>query len=164
MKRITGLASGSLKASGLLLALAALLFVLQPNWSVVIRFQLDPTLKTASGYVLLALMTFMWAPVWLRKYLSQPQRLEILKLVHQWMGALVLLVFLVHANLARSGYLAIFTLVVLLIAGLGTLLGWMQVTARASGRRWLMAAHIAMSFVVTGFSILHVYFVYAYAG
>jgi hypothetical protein len=164
VKRITGLASGSLKASGLLLALAALLFVLQPNWSVVIRFQLDPTLKTVSGYVLLALMTFMWAPVWLRKYLSQPQRLEILKLVHQWMGALVLLVFLVHANLARSGYLAIFTLVVLLIAGVGTLLGWMQVTARASSRRWLMAAHIAMSFVVTGFSILHVYFVYAYAG
>jgi hypothetical protein len=164
VKRLTAVNSSSLKLAGVLLALEALLFFVQPRWDAVLRWQLDGSFKTITGYVLLATMALMWAPVWVRKHLQQAHHLEILKLVHQWMGVLVLLVFLLHANLARSGYLAVLSLVLLAGSGLGTVLGWLQLTGRANGRRWLMAAHIALGAVVSGFSLLHLYFVYAYAG
>lgn len=148
----------------MLVGLGLVLFLLQPRWPEFERWQAGGGFKTVTGYVLLAAMSAMWLPVWLRKKFKLPHQLALIKLTHQWLGVLALGVFVLHANLARSGFLALMTLLLFTLSGLGAGLAWMQDGQRTAGRRWVMAAHIALGFVVSGFTLVHLYFVYAYAG
>lgn len=154
----------SLAAAAALLALALLLFLVQPAWDTAQRWQVDARFKSVTGWSLLALMAVMWLPVWLRGWFSQPRQLAVIKLAHQWLGAFVLVVLLLHANLSRSGYLAILTVCLFAAMGSGAVLSWMQDRGWVPGRRWLMAAHISLAWLVSGFTLLHLHFVFAYAG
>ncbi len=156
--------TASLGITVALLALALFLFLLQPHWPVIEHWQADSGFKTYSGYMLLLIMAAMWLPLWLRKRFDQPQQLDLIKLMHQWLGVLVLLLFVLHASIARSGYLALQTLLLLALSGLGAGIAWTQLHGRTSGRRWMVVTHIAMAFVVSSFSLLHLYFIYAYVG
>jgi hypothetical protein len=112
-----------------------LLLALQPQWDTVLRWQTDGRFKTVTGYVLLAAMAGMWLPVGLRERFREGWQLEVIKVAHQWLGALMLLALLLHANLARSGYLAVFTAGLLVACGSGTVLSWMQQRGWLPGRR-----------------------------
>lgn len=154
----------SLLAAAALLVLALLLFLIQPDWDTALRWQVSSRFKTVTGWSLLALMAAMWLPVALRSWFSRPRQLAVIKLTHQWLGVLALVVLLLHANLSRSGYLAILSLCLFVAMGSGALLSWMQDRGWVPGRRWLMAAHITLAWVVSSFTLLHLYFVFAYAG
>jgi hypothetical protein len=154
----------SLAAAAVLLVLALLLFLAQPSWDIALRWQVNARFKTFTGWALFALMAALWLPVVLRGWFSQPGQLALIKLAHQWLGVLALVVLLLHANLSRSGYLAILSLCLFVAMGSGALLSWMQDLGWVPGRRWLMAAHITLAWVVSGFTLLHLYFVFAYAG
>jgi hypothetical protein len=154
----------SLAAAAALLVLSLLLFLVQPAWDIAHRWQVDARFKTVTGWSLLALMSVMWLPVWLRGGFSQPRQLAVIKLCHQWLGVFALVVLLLHANLSRSGYLAILTVWLFAAMGSGAVLSWMQDRGWVPGRRWLMAAHITLAWLVSGFTLLHLHFVFAYAG
>jgi hypothetical protein len=153
----------SLVAAAALLALALLLFLIQPDWDTVLRWQVSARFKKVTGWSLLALMAAMWLPVALRSWFNQPRQLAVIKLTHQWLGVLALVVLLLHANLSRSGYLAILSLCLFVAMWSGALLSWMQDRGLVLGRRWLIAAHITLAWVVSSFTLLHLYFVFAYA-
>ena len=154
----------SLATASAILAISLLLFLMPPAWDTLTRWQIDAQFKTISGYVLLTLMAVMWLPVGLKDHLRTPKARDVLKLSHQWLGVLLLMVFVLHANLSRSGFLAILTMFLLVVSGSGVVLSWMQARGWTAGRRWLMAAHIAIAWLVSSFSVLHLYFVLAYAG
>ncbi|MCX7200607.1 MAG: hypothetical protein NTW37_22135 [Proteobacteria bacterium] len=154
----------SLAAAAALLVLALLLFLVQPDWDTALRWQVNARFKTVTGWPLLALMAAMWLPVALRGWFNQPRPLAVIKLVHQWLGVFTLVVLLLHANLSRSGYLAILSLCLFVAMGSGALLSWMQDRGWVPGRRWLMAAHITLAWLVSSSALLHLYFVLAYAG
>lgn len=154
----------SLAAAVALLVLALLLFLVQPAWDTALRWQVDARFKTVTGWSLMALMAAMWLPVLLRGGFSQPRQLAVIKLAHQWLGVLALAVLLLHANLSRSGYLAVLSVCLFAAMGSGAALSWMQGRGWLLGRRWLMASHITLAWVVSAFTLLHLYFVFAYAG
>jgi hypothetical protein len=154
----------SLAAAAAILLLGSVLFIAPPSWDAVARWQMSDSFKTISGYVLLALMAGMWLPVGVKERLHRPRHRDYLKLAHQWLGVLLLVAFLLHANLSRSGFLALLTASLFVVSGVGLLLSWMQGRGWIPGRRWVMAAHIAIAGLVSSFSLLHVYFVFAYAG
>lgn len=154
----------SLAAAIGLLVLALLLFLAQPTWDAALRWQVDARFKTVTGWSLMALMAAMWLPVALRGSFNQPRQLAVIKLAHQWLGVVALVVLLAHANLSRSGYLAILSVCLFVAMGSGIALSWMQDRGWVPGRRWLMAGHITLAWVVSGFTLLHLYFVFAYAG
>lgn len=164
MRRLLASHGQSIITTSALVVLGLLLLVLQPHWDTVLRWQTDGRFKKVTGYVLLTAMACMWLPVWLRERFREAWQLEVIKVAHQWLGAVVLLALLLHANLARSGYLAVFTAGLLVACGSGTVLSLMQQRGWLPGRRWLMAAHITLAGLVSGFALLHLYFVYAYAG
>ena len=153
-----------LAATAALLVLALLLFLVPPDWDTALHWQVNARFKTITGWTLLALMSAMWLPVALRGWFREPRPLAVVKLIHQWLGVFALVVLLLHANLARSGYLAILSLCLFVAIGSGALLSWMQYCGWVPGRRWLMASHIAMAWLVSSSTLLHLYFVLAYAG
>ena len=160
--RLPGTASLTWAAG--LVVLGLVLFLLQPRWPAFEQWQSDRDVKRVTGYVLLLVMACMWLPVGLRRRFGTPAQLELIKVSHQWLGALVLVMLLAHANLARSGYLGLLSWALLALSMLGVALSWMQARHRARGRRWVIASHIALGFLASAFSFIHLYFVYAYAG
>ncbi|MEQ1596102.1 MAG: hypothetical protein ABL985_13505 [Casimicrobium sp.] len=154
----------SLALAFALIALAILLFALQPQWRAIAHWQSRSDVKTISGYLLLTLMIGLWLPHSLRQWFSKPKQIDIIKLIHQWMGVVSLLIFLFHANVARSGFLALQTMFLLTLCGLGAGIVWTQLSSRTEWRRSMLAIHIVLAFVVSGFAVLHLYFIYAHAG
>ena len=161
----------SLWATAAVIALCAALFLLAPRWPGIEYWQSSASIKAWSGYILLTVLVLMWLPAWLRRRFAHSHRQDLsgisqysalLNIWHQWLGVLFLLVLMVHANLARSGFLWIKTLLLLILSGLGIGIAWSQLSWRFKGRRWMMVTHIALAFVVSGFALLHLYFVYAY--
>lgn len=146
-----------------LIAIVLLLFVLQPPWVALARWQARADFKMMSGYLLVILMICMWLPNVLRRWLREPAQLELIKLSHQWLGIVLLLLFVFHANVARSGFLAVQTVFLLTLCGLGAGVVWTQITGRTQGRHAMMVTHVALAFAVCGFALLHLYFIYAYA-
>ncbi len=136
--------TASLGITVALLALALFLFLLQPHWPVIEHWQADSGFKTYSGYMLLLIMAAMWLPLWLRKRFDQPQQLDLIKLMHQWLGVLVLLLFVLHASIARSGYLALQTLLLLALSGLGAGIAALILGAGLMPAVALMAAYFAV--------------------
>lgn len=154
----------SLWVAATLVGLGLLLQPIQPHIDSLVRWQSSVSFKSFTGYLLVAAMLGMWTPVWLRKSFTTPRQLDVIKLVHQWLGVGMLLVLLLHANLARSGYLWIQSLLILGLSALGAGIAWTQLKSLVQIRGWLMVAHIALAGIVSAFALLHIYFVYAYAG
>ena len=161
----------SLWAAAAVIVLCAMLFLLAPRWPGLEYWQSSASTKAWSGYILMAVLALMWLPAWLRRRFTKSHRQDlssisqysvVLNIWHQWLGVLLLLIFMVHANPARSGFLWIQTLLLLVLSGLGIGIAWTQHSWRFKGRRWMMVTHIALAFVVSGFALLHLYFVYAY--
>ena len=151
-------------AAAALAALALLTYLLSPRIPGLSQWQLQSGFKNLTGYLLLALLVGMWLPTWLRQRFNRPTQLDWIKLSHQWLGVGFLAVLVLHANLLRSGFLALQTLVLLVLCSLGAAIVWAQLNGSIVRRRWWITTHIVLAFVASGFVLMHLYFVYAYHG
>jgi hypothetical protein len=126
--------------------------------------QTSALFKQVSGYSMVTLLTFALALGLLRRLPGLASRLRTLGTFHQLSGLALLLLLASHVGPAPTGFLLYVFHAMAVGAGAGalrTVLGLKVRRALASG---LLAVHITLSCLVGAGAVLHLYFVYVYAG
>jgi phosphate starvation-inducible membrane PsiE len=132
----------------------------QPTF--LIDWQRSKAYKEFTGYVLFVLMLSMWWIPLAPKFFVSSNHLKITKLLHQWCGALILLLILFHASFRKVGFLAGFTVLLLLGVVCAIAYRWIKGPRTTKTHKYLMGAHIGAAVAVSSMSLLHMYFIFAY--
>jgi len=150
---------------GLLLVLAleaALLFF--PQALRLHPVQGTPLFKQLSGYSMCALLAFALAFGWLRRLPALVNRARALSILHQASGLLLLALLGSHMGLAPSGFLLFVFHGMATAVAAGALRTVLGTRAGRKASVALLALHIGLSCMVAAGAVLHLYFVYVYAG
>lgn len=148
-------------ASMLFVFVLVLALINQPTFLV--DWQRSKAYKEVTGYALFALMLSMWWISLAPKLLVSSTNLKISKLVHQWCGVLILLLILFHASFAKVGFLSGFTFLLIVGSACAAAYRWINGPRTSKIHNYLLGAHIGIAVIISSMSLLHMYFIFAYA-
>jgi predicted ferric reductase len=148
-------------ASMLFVFVLVLALISQPTFLV--DWQRSKTYKEVTGYALFALMLSMWWIALAPKLSVTSQNLKASKLLHQWCGALILLLILFHASFAKVGFLSGFTFLLIVGSACAAAYRWIKGPRTTKIHKYLLGAHIGVAVIISSMSLLHMYFIFAYA-
>ena len=118
--------------------------------------------KQATGYTMLALMSFAMAFGWLRRLPALAHRQAGLNQLHQVSGLLLLLLLGSHLGHTPSGFLLWVFHAMAVATGAGALRALLGPRIGARGSMALLLTHIGLSCLVLASAVVHLYLVYAY--
>lgn len=148
-------------ASMILVFVLVLALTTQPTFLV--DWQRSKTYKEFTGYALFALMLSMWWISLAPRLSVTSKNLKVSKLVHQWCGALILLLILFHASFGKVGFLSGFTFLLVVGSVCASAYRWIKGPRTTKMHHYLLGAHIGIAVVISSMSLLHMYFIFAYA-
>ncbi len=148
-------------ASMLFVFVLVLALISQPIFLV--DWQRSKTYKEVTGYALFALMLSMWWIALAPKLLVSSTNLKVSKLLHQWCGALILLLILFHASFAKVGFLSGFTFLLIVGSACAAAYRWIKGPRTTKIHNYLLGVHIGIAVIISSMSLLHMYFIFAYA-
>ena len=148
-------------ASMLFVFVLVLALISQPTFLV--DWQRSKTYKEVTGYALFALMLSMWWIALAPKLLVSSTNLKVSKLLHQWCGALILLLILFHASFAKVGFLSGFTFLLIVGSACAAAYRWIKGPMTTKIHNYLLGVHIGIAVIISSMSLLHMYFIFAYA-
>ena len=148
-------------ASMLFVFVLVLALISQPTFLV--DWQRSKTYKEVTGYALFALMLSMWWIALAPKLLVSSTNLKVSKLLHQWCGALILLLILFHASFAKVGFLSGFTFLLIVGSACAAAYRWIKGPRTTKIHNYLLGVHIGIAVIISSMSLLHMYFIFAYA-
>lgn len=152
-----------LKIAASMIFIFVLVLALTTQPTFLVDWQRSKTYKEFTGYALFALMLSMWWISLAPKLLGTSENLKISKLVHQWCGALILLLILFHASFGKVGFLSGFTFLLVIGSVCAAAYRWIKGPRTTKMHRYLLGAHIGIAVVISSMSLLHMYFIFAYA-
>ena len=148
-------------ASMLFVFVLVLALISQPTFLV--DWQRSKTYKEVTGYALFALILSMWWIALAPKLLVSSTNLKVSKLLHQWCGALILLLILFHASFAKVGFLSGFTFLLIVGSACAAAYRWIKGPRTTKIHNYLLGVHIGIAVIISSMSLLHMYFIFAYA-
>ena len=148
-------------ASMLFVFVLVLALISQPTFLV--DWQRSKTYKEVTGYALFALMLSMWWIALAPKLLVSSTNLKVSKLLHQWCGALILLLILFHASFAKVGFLSGFTFLLIVGSACAAAYRWIKGPRTTKIHNYLLGVHIGIAVIISSMSLMHMYFIFAYA-
>jgi predicted ferric reductase len=152
-----------LKIAASMIFIFVLVLALTTQPTFLVDWQRSKTYKEFTGYALFALMLSMWWISLAPRLMVTSQNLKISKLVHQWCGALILLLILFHASFGKVGFLSGFTFLLVIGSVCAAAYRWIKGPRTTKMHKYLLGAHIGIAVVISSMSLLHMYFIFAYA-
>jgi hypothetical protein len=146
-----------------MMCLFVLVLALTTQPTFLVDWQRSKAYKEVTGYTLFALMLSMWWISLAPKLFVSSNNLKISKLVHQWCGALILLLILFHASFGKVGFLSGFTFLLVVGSACAAAYRWIKGPRTTKMHKYLLGAHIGIAVVISSMSLLHMYFIFAYA-
>jgi hypothetical protein len=152
-----------LKIAASMIFIFVLVLALTTQPTFLVDWQRSKTYKEFTGYALFALMLSMWWISLAPKLSVTSDNLKISKLVHQWCGALILLLILFHASFGKVGFLSGFTFLLVVGSVCAAAYRWIKGPRTTKMHKYLLGVHIGIAVVISSMSLLHMYFIFAYA-
>lgn len=131
--------------------------------SFLVGWQRSKAYKEFTGYALFVLMLSMWWIPLAPKLFDSSNHMKISKLLHQWCGALILLLILFHASFGKVGFLSGFTFLLVIGSLCAAAYRWIKGPRTTKIHTYLLGAHIGIAVIISSMSLLHMYFIFAYA-
>lgn len=149
--------------SGLLLLCGvALLFGYTPEFLA--HLQTRTGYKQFTGYLLLALMSFLMALLAIKRRLKTSHAMMDLLTYHQVAGLVVLALLALHGGFGLQGFLGGLSWLMIMVGLVGVLLiKPAQALRTPRAKSMTVGAHIVLAFIAYALALVHVYFVWAYS-
>lgn len=148
--------------TGVVISCAAWLW--PPRWEALVALQRLHIYKLVTGYVLVGLLSFDLSLALIKRRLVRSASLRVLQISHRVLGLMMLMLLVLHAGFAHEGFLHATFGVTMLVVVAGALLNLLPSHRLASWGQWTTALHIGAGCLLAALALMHLYFVYRYAG
>ncbi|MFZ2752534.1 MAG: hypothetical protein WAZ48_03710 [Lysobacteraceae bacterium] len=139
-------------------------WLLAPRWSALFALQQLQAYKQITGYTLVGLLSFDLSLALIKRRLVRGSSLRALQLAHRILGLTMLVLLVLHAGFAHAGFLHATFAVTMLVVVAGALLNLLPSHHLGSWGQWTTALHIGAGCLLAALAVMHLYFVYRYAG
>lgn len=139
-------------------------WLLAPRWSALFALQQLQAYKQITGYTLVGLLSFDLSLALIKRRLVRGSSLRALQLAHRILGLMMLVLLVLHAGFAHAGFLHATFAVTMLVVVAGALLNLLPSHHLGSWGQWTTALHIGAGCLLAALAMMHLYFVYRYAG
>lgn len=139
-------------------------WLLAPRWSALFALQQLQAYKQITGYTLVGLLSFDLSLALIKRRLVRGSSLRALQLAHRILGLMMLVLLVLHAGFAHAGFLHATFAVTMLVVVAGALLNLLPSRHLGSWGQWTTALHIGAGCLLAALALMHLYFVYRYAG
>lgn len=147
---------------GVLISCVALLW--PPQWTALLTLQRMDAYKQLTGYILVGLLSFDLSLALIKRRLMRGSSLRALQLAHRVLGLTMLIMLVLHAGFVHAGFLHATFAVTMLVVVAGALLNLLPSHHLGSWGQWTTALHIGAGCLLAALALMHLYFVYRYAG
>jgi hypothetical protein len=145
-------------------AIASIAWLWSPRVAALAALQRLHAYKQVTGYTLVGLLTFDLSLALIKRRLIGGRAQRILQLSHRFLGLAMLILLVLHAGFAHAGFLHATFAVTMLVVAAGALLNLLPANRLGTWGQWTTAFHICAGCLLAALGVMHLYFVYAYAG
>lgn len=145
-------------------ALACIAWLWSPRVATLTSLQRLHAYKQFTGYTLVGLLTFDLSLALIKRRLIGGRAQRVLQLSHRFLGLTMLILLVLHAGFAHAGFLHATFAVTMLVVAAGALLNLLPASRLGTWGQWTTAFHICAGCLLAALGVMHLYFVYAYAG
>lgn len=135
-----------------------------PSLQSLLALQRMDAYKQATGYVLVGLLGFDLSLALIKRRLIGGRAQRTLQLAHRILGLTMLAMLVLHAGFAHAGFLHATFAVTMLVVVAGALLNLLPAHRLGTWGQWTTAMHIGAGCLLAALALMHLYFVYTYAG